>query len=91
MDTKWTLQQRDGYSIVNPGDVDGGELIQRILSHDVDLQMPPADAEEATDGISGGNQLLVQWVQSSANWSQHWAFIAPVKPPVPEDAFKIWE
>ncbi|MCA9033796.1 MAG: PSD1 domain-containing protein [Planctomycetaceae bacterium] len=79
------FQQRDGYSIVNPGDVDGSELIQRILSHDADLQMPPADAKkQLTDQQK---QLLVQWVQSGANWSQHWAFIAPVKPPVPEDAF----
>lgn len=67
--------------IVTPGDPDHSELIRRILSHDVDLQMPPADSGKSLTPEQ--KDVLVRWVKSGALWKEHWAFIPPQLPEVP--------
>jgi hypothetical protein len=67
--------------IVTPGDPDHSELIRRILSDDVDLQMPPADSGKSLTPEQ--KDVLVKWVKSGAPWKEHWAFIPPQLPEVP--------
>jgi hypothetical protein len=66
-----------GVTIV-PGSPDDSVLMQRILSTDADLIMPPPDSH---------NQLkpeqiatLKQWIKEGAVWGRHWSFEPIVRP-----------
>ena len=65
-----------------PTDAEGSELIKRILSDDSDLKMPPPET---------GHQLTAEeikrlsaWINSGANYAQHWSFVPPKKKALPE-------
>ncbi|TWW09476.1 hypothetical protein E3A20_13900, partial [Planctomyces bekefii] len=67
--------ERDGDSVVSPGNPAASLLVQRIVSADPDLQMPPPESQRhLTDGQK---QLLSRWIQQGAKWSEHWAFVRP--------------
>lgn len=63
--------------------IDASELISRITSTDPDLQMPPADShlKRVSEAEVG---LLKQWIEQGAEYKQHWAYIPPSRPDVPE-------
>jgi len=67
---------------VVPGNVDASELIARIESDDDDLRMPPADAGKRLSVDEIG--ILRRWVEQGAEYSRHWAYVAPQKPDVPD-------
>ena len=83
LDTEEGLFQiRDERAIVKRDDAEGSELVTRILSSDPDIRMPPPGSKKTLTDEQ--RQLLVQWVKSGAAWNQHWAFVAPSKPVVPQ-------
>ena len=54
---------------------------QRITSDDPDFHMPPPESN-----LSLSNKeiaLITKWIKQGAEWKQHWAFIPPEKPTVP--------
>ena len=67
--------------VVTKGDPDHSELIQRILSDQADVQMPPADSGKSLTPVQ--KDVLVKWVSAGAPWKEHWAFIPPQLPEVP--------
>ena len=82
------LDTRDGlfrktneYSSVVPGDLAKSELFRRITSADSDEIMPPSDSGRTltAEQIS----LIKAWIESGAEWQQHWSFVAPTRHPVP--------
>ncbi len=79
---------RDGYSIVVPGNLDDSVLAMRITADDPDQIMPPPKSNRhlSTQQI----ETLKQWIQQGAKWGQHWSFVKPVRPPVPEVQDKSW-
>jgi Protein of unknown function (DUF1553)/Protein of unknown function (DUF1549)/Planctomycete cytochrome C len=70
--------------VIVPGEADSSELIKRILSDDPDAQMPPSDS--ARHLSTRQKELLEQWIAEGAEYAEHWAFIAPTRPKVPEVA-----
>lgn len=76
------FQVRDGHPIVKRGDAAASELVNRILSTDPDVQMPPPGSKKTLSEEQ--RQLLTQWVSTGAAWNQHWAFIPPQKSAVPD-------
>jgi len=67
---------------VTPGKPLKSELIRRINSKDPDIQMPPPES-----GFSLSEQhraTLGQWIQSGASYEQHWSFIPPRRPDLPQ-------
>ena len=70
------------------GDASKSLLIQRIMTEDVDLQMPPP--ESGLHLSESERETLRDWIDQGANWKQHWAFSAPQKPKVPDPA-KDWK
>ena len=57
-----------------PGDIDSSVAIERVLSADEDLKMPPPGSRLT---ISGKEiELLKKWVQQGAKYEQHWSFQA---------------
>ncbi len=76
------FQVRDGVAIVKRGDAAVSEIVKRIVSSDPDVQMPPPGAKKTLSDEQ--RQLLIAWVNAGATWNQHWAFVRPTKPAVPE-------
>ena len=64
------------------------ELLHRVLSEDLEEQMPPPDS-----GLTLSVQekdTLQQWIEAGLPWPEddrHWAFIPPQRPKLPEVAF----
>ncbi len=82
------FSERNGYTIVKPGDSAGSRLYQRVSADKKAFQMPPA---------STGQQLTPQqidvikrWIDGGAQWKTHWAFAAPQRPEIPKVSDPAW-
>lgn len=64
-----------------PGDARASRIIQRALSNDPELVMPPPEFH--TRLTAEQKQTLVDWVDQGATFEKHWAFSAPKKADVP--------
>ena len=64
------------------GDPSASELVARITSQDPELVMPPIGSghELAAEQI----KTLTDWVKQGAVYQQHWAFVPPNRPDVPQ-------
>lgn len=82
------FRETDDIHIVVPGQPDESELLRRISSKDLDDQMPPKKfgrplKPEQID-------LIRRWIESGAEWKQHWSFISPKRPADPEVSQPDW-
>ncbi|MES2921830.1 MAG: PSD1 and planctomycete cytochrome C domain-containing protein [Verrucomicrobiota bacterium] len=71
----------DGVRAVVPGKPEDSELIARILSDDPEMVMPPPKSNKSI--TSAEKEILRRWIAEGAKYEPHWAFVAPVRPPVP--------
>jgi Protein of unknown function (DUF1553)/Protein of unknown function (DUF1549)/Planctomycete cytochrome C len=79
---------KNGETAIVPGDPESSELIVRITDPDDTMRMPPRKA---------GNRLtqaevdvLDRWIKQGAEYSPHWAFLAPKAQPIPRVADRSW-
>ncbi|MBL9186957.1 MAG: DUF1553 domain-containing protein [Opitutaceae bacterium] len=72
---------RDGIAAIVPGKPDESELLRRVLSQDASEQMPPPESHKKISPEQAA--LLRRWIAEGAAYEKHWAFVAPVKQPVP--------
>ncbi len=80
--------ERDGHRAVVPGDTGNSELLRRITSSDTDDRMPPRDAQRKLTPPQ--IELIRRWIDEGAEWQEHWAFVAPQRPPLPEVSDPTW-
>ncbi len=66
---------------IDEDDPESSSLIERILSDDPDLVMPPSDS--AYRLTAQQKDILQRWVRQGANYEQHWAYKKLVRPEVP--------
>jgi hypothetical protein len=71
-----------------PGDAAASELVKRIFSTDPDEQMPPPDSHRHLSPAQ--REKLQEWISQGAKYETHWAFVAPMRPPVPEVKTPGW-
>lgn len=71
-----------GLRPVVPGDAQQSELLRRIMSSDEDERMPPADFGKPLSAADV--QVIEDWIIEGAKLPEHWSFVAPVRPPLPE-------
>jgi cytochrome c553 len=69
-----------GYAIV-PGKLAESELMARISTDEPTEIMPPPKSGKRLKPEQVA--LLKEWIEQGAKWSEHWAFVAPVRPPLP--------
>ena len=88
---KLRLDQREGatrdlggYRAVSPGQPTESELMKRILSDDPEEIMPPPKTKKNL--TIEQKEILRKWITSGADYQDHWAFVRPKKPKVPEIA-----
>ena len=67
--------------VIIPGQADESEFIARIFHQDPDEIMPPPETKKPLSFAQ--KQLLKEWVNSGANFEDHWSFVAPQKSSVP--------
>jgi hypothetical protein len=87
---KLRLDQRDhalkggrlGAPAIVPGKPDDGELMRRLLSGKDNEKMPPPKSGKKL--TSAQIDLLRRWIAGGAEYTQHWALIAPKRPALPK-------
>ncbi len=72
-----------GHAAIVPGNASGSELVRRILSSDPDEVMPPPSLKKPLSDQQ--RERLKQWIESGADYAQHWAFVPPQAPSVKLD------
>lgn len=80
-------ENKDHYAIV-PGDLEKSELIARILHEDPNLAMPPPESNLSLSAYE--KELLKKWVAQGAVYKEHWAFVPPKEPKIPEIEDDSW-
>jgi len=66
----------------------GSASVERILSDDPEIQMPPPDSHLTLNAQE--KAMIVKWIEQGAKWKDHWAFIKPIKADVPESTNTQW-
>ena len=72
---------RDSGFVIAPGQPDESELIARIVSKDEDEVMPPPLSNKHVSPEQAA--LLRRWIAEGASYQKHWAFVPPVRAPLP--------
>jgi hypothetical protein len=73
---------RGAEAVIVARKVEESELIARITSDDPGVRMPPADSGKALTAEQ--IETLRRWVAQGGTYQQHWAFITPQRPAVPQ-------
>jgi hypothetical protein len=73
--------QRSG-GIVVPGKPGESALVERIHHTEASKLMPPPKSNRKLSAEQ--KALLERWIAEGARFEDHWAFVAPVRPPVPK-------
>lgn len=75
---------REGSVAVDPGKPEASLVIERILSTDPDVKMPPPTSNKhplSADEI----ELLKRWIAEGAEYQKHWSFLPIAKVAVPTE------
>lgn len=73
---------RDDRAAIRAKDPEHSELMLRVMSQDEDAVMPPR--EGGTPLNPSQIELLRLWIIQGAEYEEHWAFVPPVRPPLPQ-------
>ena len=79
---------RESKHVIAPGDLDGSLVWERITSDDDIERMPPeGTAEPLTE-----RQIATfkTWIEQGARWEDHWSFLPPRKPALPNVSDQAW-
>ncbi len=71
----------DGIAAIVPGKSGQSTIMERMLTHETDDVMPPPKSNRKVTPAQ--IELIRQWIDSGANWGQHWAFTRVEKPAIP--------
>ncbi|MCC6127376.1 MAG: DUF1553 domain-containing protein [Pirellulales bacterium] len=74
--------------VIEPGEPDDSEMIDRIFSKSKKRRMPPAASHKTLTDEQ--KELLKRWVAEGAEYQPHWSFVAPVRPPLPAVKNAAW-
>ena len=82
------FQDREGHKIVTPGHPESSRLFQRISAEHEAARMPPPgfDRKLNQDQID----LIRRWISEGAEAKDHWAFVTPQRPPLPQVKRVSW-
>jgi len=78
------LDTRDGQKaegVILAGKPDESELIARIVTDEKSRLMPPPKSNRHLTAAQ--KETLRRWVAEGAKFEEHWAFVAPARPPLP--------
>ena len=73
--------REDGTPVIVKGDPAKSPLMKRIHSGDPDEVMPPPETHKELTPTE--TAMIERWIEQGAVYEDHWAFIAPKRPPLP--------
>lgn len=79
---------RGGDHAIVPGEPDRSKLLALVATADEDDVMPPPKTGKRLTPVQV--DALRQWIAAGADWPEHWAFVKPQRPAVPEPAKPGW-
>ena len=82
------LAARKNGSAVVPGKPDESLLVKRIYSDNPAVRMPPVFSHKTL--TEAQKDTLRRWIEQGAKWTQHWSFVPPRKPGLPEVKNTVW-
>lgn len=85
------LDKRDAALAANaivPGKPAQSELMKRVLTGDPAEIMPPPKSHKVL--TKEQKDTLAKWIESGAEYQQHWSFLTPERPAVPAVKQKDW-
>jgi mono/diheme cytochrome c family protein/Mor family transcriptional regulator len=77
-----------GHRVLVPGKPEESELHRRISSTDPNYRMPPKETGKTLSGEQV--ELIRRWIAEGATWTEHWAYVAPQRPPLPVVSRPDW-
>ena len=83
-----TQQLPSGERALVPGEPDQSEMLRRLTSSDPNVAMPPA--ESGKKPTEKEILLLRKWISQGAEYTQHWAYVKPVRPQLPPVSSVEW-
>lgn len=75
------LPESPGMFAIVPGNLKKSEVFHRIMSADPDYQMPTPESHLSLTAKE--KAVLAKWIDQGAVYQPHWAFVKPVKKPLP--------
>jgi hypothetical protein len=79
---------RDAARAIAPGHPEASELLRRITSADAGERMPPPETGKKLS--PGEIETLIRWIKEGAPYAPHWAYLKPVRPPLPRVGGASW-
>jgi Protein of unknown function (DUF1553)/Protein of unknown function (DUF1549)/Planctomycete cytochrome C/Concanavalin A-like lectin/glucanases superfamily len=79
---------RGGYQAVVPGKAAVSRLYQKISASDETMRMPPDFSDRKLTPAQ--IETIKRWIDEGAAWDEHWAYVAPKRPPAPEVKDRSW-
>ena len=77
-----------GARAIVPRDPDHSEMLRRLLSSDPDVSMPPVEfGKKPTENEIA---MLKAWITQDAEYTQHWAYLKPIRPELPVVSTPEW-
>jgi mono/diheme cytochrome c family protein len=64
-----------GYHALVPGKPEESELIRRVQSQEESEKMPPPEAQQQLSAKQ--IDLIRRWVETGADWQEHWSLVPP--------------
>jgi len=74
--------------VIVPGKPGQSKLFLRITSSDPDMKMPPPDSNLTLTAAE--IDTLKRWIVQGADYTVHWSFASPKRPPLPAVTDKAW-
>lgn len=83
-----THRLQSGERAIVAGEPDHSEVLQRLLSSDPDVVMPPVEFEKKPTEREVA--ILKSWIIQGGEYAQHWAYVKPVRPEIPPVSDSQW-
>ena len=82
-----SITRFEKYPVV-PGKPAESEVINRITSENPEYRMPPADTGKTLSAAEIA--LISEWIAQGGEYEEHWSYIAPQRPELPEVSDPEW-
>ncbi len=82
------LAENPGHYALVAGKPARSALYERIISKDPQRIMPPPESDRVLQDFE--KELIKKWISQGGNYEKHWAFIPPLKNPLPEIKSSDW-
>src|SRR5688572_14081862 len=83
------LPKHTGKRAFVPGNLADSYAYQRMISSDKDEVMPPVTVPHLKLN-QREKDLVRQWIEEGASWSEHWSFVTPKRPELPVVTNQAW-